>query len=114
MIDNNKFDLLYYKYDKCINWNISGFGNDMILFMILSYIKYLKNNNINNPIKTIHGSYLSKYNGGRISLFNRPFEYVKNKIKEINNLGIGVKLTFSNIHITKEMASARYLLLHNH
>ena len=101
MLSEKKFDILY-KYDNHINWNITGFGNDIMTYMLIKYIKYIKDLGLENPIKTIHGSYISKYNGGRITLYTRPKNYIYDKIREINSLGVGIKLTFSNPYMTKE------------
>lgn len=108
MLSEKKFDILY-KYDNPINWNITGFGNDIMTYILLKYIRYTKDLGLENPIKTIHGSYISKYNGGRLALFIRPNYYIYDKIREINSLGVGVKLTFSNPYITKEVFEEKEL-----
>ena len=102
MFADNKFDFLY-KYDSEINWNVTGFGNEILMYIVDEYINHLQEFNVTIPIKTIHGSYISKYNGGRLALYTRPISYVCDKIKHFNNLGIGVKLTFSTPNINKEM-----------
>jgi len=109
MLSENKLNNILYKYDKPINWNVTGFGNDIITFIVLKYIKYIKDLGLENSIKTIHGSYISKYNGGRLALFTRTNQYIYDKIREINSLGVGVKLTFSNPYITQETLEEKEL-----
>ena len=108
MIDNSKLDLLY-KYDKPINWNVSCFGNDELMYDVISYIKYLDKHHIENPIKTVHGSYISKYGGGRPNYYIRNSNDIYDKIREFNDLGIGVKMTFSNPYFTKEWLEEKEL-----
>ena len=101
MVSKDKLNALY-EYNKPINWNVSCFGNDSLMYVISVYIDFLKKLKIKNPIKTIHGSYASRYNGGRTAFFIRDNQYIYDKIREFNDLGIGVKLTFSHPYFTKE------------
>jgi len=108
MISEKKFDFLY-KYDKPINWNVTGFGNEIFMYIIQEYLGYIKKFNVENPIKTIHGSYISKYNGGRLASYIYSNNYIYDKIREFNNMGIGVKLTFSNPYFTQETLEEKEL-----
>lgn len=88
-----------YEYDKPIIWNLSCFGNEYQMIMFDNFMDILKKYNIENPIKTIHGSYSCKYNGGRTALFWNSWTNIENKIKHYNKQGIGIKLTFSNRNV---------------
>ena len=98
MISDKKQQLLY-EYDKPIIWNISCFGNEFHMFIIDNLIEILNKYNIKNPITSIHGSYSCKYNGGRTALYHNSQTNIDNKIKHFNDMGIGIKLTFSNRNI---------------
>ena len=88
-----------YEYDKPIIWNLSCFGNEYQMIMFDNFMDILKKYNIENPVKTIHGSYSCKYNGGRTALFWNSWTNIENKIKHYNKQGIGIKLTFSNRNV---------------
>ena len=93
---------LLYEYDKPIIWNISGFGNESEMYLIDNIINGLSKFNIKPPITSLHGSYSCKYNGGRTALYFNFKNNIKDKIKHFNDLGIGIKLTFSNSEIHKD------------
>lgn len=101
IFDPTKTKLLY-DYDKPIIWNLSVFGNEYLMFTLENIIEILKKYNIECPISTIHGSYSCKYNGGREALYFSNRNSIEEKIRLYNDLGIGVKLTFSNMNIHKE------------
>lgn len=101
MISEQKDNFLY-TYDKPIIWNLSCFGNLQHMATFNNLIQILKENNVEMPKWTLHGSFTCKYNGGRISHFHDTFENIKSYIKYYNEQGIGVKMTFSNMDIHKE------------
>lgn len=92
---------LLYEYDKPIIWNLSSFGNEYQMGFIDGILDILSKYNLKNPIATLHGSYSCKYNGGRSAIFFNSPSGIKDKIKHFNDLGIGIKLTFSNPEIHK-------------
>ena len=102
MISKEKTNLLY-TYDNPINWNLSGFGNEVHMYTIIEYIKLLNKFGVNKFISTINGSYISKYNGGRIAMYIQDPNKIYDKIREFNNLGVGVKLTFSYSNMNKDL-----------
>jgi len=101
MISEQKTQLLY-QYDKPIIWNLSCFGNEYQMLIFNNLLNILKKYNIKNPISTIHGSYSCKYNGGRTALYWNSWTNIENKIKQFNNKGIGIKLTFSNRNVNAD------------
>jgi len=101
MISEQK-DKILYTYDKPIIWNLSCFGNLYHMDIFDKFIQILKENNVEIPNCTLHGSFICKYNGGRVSHYHDSFEHIKAYIKKYNDLGIGIKLTFSNMDIHKE------------
>lgn len=98
MVSEQKNELLY-QYDKPIDWNISVFGNEYLMFVFDNICKVLKDNNLPLPFTTIHGSYSCKYNGGRAAAFKESRRNIEYKINKYNKEGIGVKMTFSNMNI---------------
>lgn len=101
MISEEKTKLLY-EYDKPIIWNISIFGNIILMDTVDEFINTLEKYGFKNPISTVHGSYSCKYNGGRQAMFTESKTNIENRIKKYNKKGIGVKMTFSNMNIHKE------------
>lgn len=101
MLSDQKEKLLY-EYDKPIIWNISCFGNLILMDLLDIILKDLEIFGYNHPISTVHGSFSSKYNGGRQALFFESRTNIENKIKSYNKRNIGVKMTFSNMHINKD------------
>lgn len=101
MISKEK-DKFLYEYNKPIIWNVSGFGNESNMFTLDNMLEILKKYNFKIPISTLHGSYSCKYNGGRSAIFKSSRTNIENKIKYYNDLGIGIKLTFSNMNIHKD------------
>jgi len=101
MILESKTQLLQ-QYTKPIIWNLSCFGNEYQMHILDKVLKIFKEYNIKNPITTIHGSYSCKYNGGRDAIFKNTKTNIENKIRHFNDLGIGIKLTFSNRFVTSE------------
>lgn len=101
MISKEKSQLLY-EYDKPIIWNLSCFGNIPQMIILDNMIDILDMYNIKCPIYTIHGSYSSKYNGGRTALFHDSWTNIENMIHKYNKKGIGIKMTFSNMNVHKE------------
>ena len=108
MLSEKKFDLLY-KYDNPINWNFTGFGNEQLMWYYDSLIELCEKLNLQHPIHTIHGSYLTKYNGGRLALYRQDLNKVLDKIESYNKQGIGIKLTFSNSYMTKDVFEEKEL-----
>ena len=101
MLSKEKTKILY-EYDKPIIWNVSVFGNILLMDVLDTLISTLKELGCNNPFSTIHGSYSCKYNGGRTALYYNSWTNIENNIKRYNKKGIGIKLTFSNMNIHKE------------
>lgn len=95
MISKEKEKFLY-EYDKPIIWNLSCFGNEYQMFILDNIIGILKEYGFANPFTTIHGSYSCKYNGGRSACYTNSRTNIENKIRHYNELGLGIKLTFSN------------------
>lgn len=102
MISKEK-DILLYKYEKPVEWNITGFGEENLMKNILTLVNVLGRFGYPNPFRTIHGSYVCKYNGGRESFYQAEKDTISNRVEYFNKiLNMGVKLTFSNKSIHKE------------
>ena len=100
MISKEKTNYLY-KYDNKIYWNVGVIYNH--LFNFKNLINMLKYYNIDIPISFIHGSWLSKFNGGRFSALQLSTEdEIKNDVKFFNDNNIGIKLTFSRDDYTEK------------
>lgn len=100
---SKKKENIVYTYEKPVEWNITGFGEENLMKNVLAIIDVLKRFNFKNPFKTIHGSYVCKYNGGRDAYYVAERDTILNRIRYFNHtLGMGVKLTFSNKSIHRE------------
>lgn len=101
MISKEKTNLLY-TYDQPLIWNLSCFGNEYHMFLLDCILDIFQKYGQKFPLTSIHGSYSCKYNGGRSALYFNSKTNIEEKIKKYNKLGIGIKMTFSNMHVHKE------------
>lgn len=108
MISAQKQQLLQ-TYNHPISWNITGFGSMSHIKYVFSMLDMCKEKGLGIPIKTIHGCFLSRFNGGRTSLSYTTKEEIKSLVEKFNSYGVGVKMTLTNTRITPDDLSDPYL-----
>ncbi len=77
-----------------VKWNISGLFNYRPLINFLTQM--MRNQNISNVLDSFHGSPDLLWNGGRVNANVKNYPDAEKYFKALNDLGIGVFLTFSN------------------
>ena len=100
---------LLQEYDFPIEWNITGFGSMTHIKYLYSLLDICKTMGLATPVKTVHGCFLSKFNGGRTSISYAPKEEIREHVRKFNSYGVGVKMTLTNTRITPDDLKDPYL-----
>lgn len=100
---------LLQEYDFPVEWNITGFGSMAHIKYLYNLLDICKTMGVATPIKTVHGCFLSKFNGGRTSISYAPKEEIREHVRKFNSYGVGVKMTLTNTRITPDDLKDPYL-----
>jgi collagenase-like PrtC family protease len=108
MISEQKRKIIQ-EYNHPIHWNITGFGSMTHVKYLFSLLDVCKRMGTRVPFDTVHGCFLSKFNGGRTSISYLPKNEIKDLVVKFNSYGVGVKMTLTNTRITSDDLLDPYL-----